>query len=468
MIWLGDAPDLDQALVGGKARSLNRMRALGLPVPAAFVLSTDDGAAVAANGGRLTEATLSGLREGIGRLEGATGRRLGDPANPLVVSVRSGAAISMPGMMDTVLNLGAVSGGRGRTTPSFTAEVRRRFDEQFERVVGAPSTGDPWADLTLAAEAVFASWNSQRAKAYREHHGIDEAGATSVTVQAMVFGNFDDDSGTGVVFSRDPLTGDPEPHGEWLPRGQGEDLVSGRFDAQDLDSLREQLPVVHAELLRAVAAIESDARDAQDVEFTVEAGRLWLLQTRAATRSPQAAVRIAVALAEEGVATRDDAVAMVTDAQLAAATAPHVDPVARRGATPLATGLPACPGVAHGVVAATCAAAEDLAERGIDVVLARPTTDPGDIAGMVVAAAIVTEIGGSTSHAAVVSRELGTPCVVGCGPGTLGALAGRTVTVDGATGEVFDGVLPLADSDGPEHEAVATLRRWATSSPRPH
>jgi pyruvate,orthophosphate dikinase len=469
MIWLGDVPDLDPRLVGGKARSLNRMRALGLPVPPAFVLSTDDGAKVVGNGGRLTDEVLAGLRDGLGLLERATGRTLGDATDPLLVSVRSGAAVSMPGMMDTVLNLGVADAAVGRQADvGFAADTRSRFAEQFERVVGVPSTGEPWTDLVLAVEAVFASWNSLRAKAYRDHHGIGETGATSVTVQAMVFGNYDDDSGTGVVFSRDPLTGDPTPHGEWLPRGQGEDVVSGRFDAKGLDVLRTRLPAVHAELLEAAAVVEADARDAQDVEFTVESGRLWLLQTRTATRSAHAAVRIAVDLAEEGVITRDEAVAMVTDAQLAAATAPHVDPRARRGATLLASGLPACPGVAHGRVVATCDEAEDLADRGVDVVLARPTTDPGDVSGMVVAAAIVTEIGGSTSHAAVVSRELGTPCVVGCGTGVLGALVGRTVTVDGASGEIFDGVLPLAGSHGPEHDAAAVLRRWSERSRRRH
>ncbi|CAA0129918.1 Pyruvate, phosphate dikinase [Mycolicibacterium vanbaalenii] len=466
LIWLGDAADLDPALVGGKARSINRMLSLGMPVPPAFVLSTQYCPSVNANDGKLTDDALASLRDGLHRLERDTQRRLGDARRPLLVSVRSGGAISMPGMMDTVLNLGITDTVENRLAeltgdPAFAADTHRRFAEQFERVVGAPPTGDPWKDLALAAEAVFASWDSSRAKSYRTHHGISHEGGTAVTVQAMVFGNFDDASGTGVLFTRNPLTGEPDPYGEWLPRGQGEDVVSGRFDALRLTELERQLPDVHNQLLSAATTLEQYGRNAQDIEFTVEAGKLWLLQTRAAKRSPQAAVRIAVRLAEEGVIDRAEAVAMVTPSQLMAATAPHVDPVAKLDATILAAGLPACPGVATGRVVGDCEEAEDFSDDGVDVVLARPTTDPDDVSGMVVAVAVITEIGGSTSHAAVVSRELGKPCVVGCGQGTLTDLLGRTVTVDGTSGEIFDGVLPLADSHSPERDAAQTLREWA-------
>ncbi|WP_216892239.1 pyruvate, phosphate dikinase [Nocardia alni] len=466
LIWLGDTPDLDPTLVGGKARSINRMRALGMPVPPAFVLSTDFCAAVNGNDGRLNEPVLGCLREGLARLESTLDRRLGGAERPMLVAVRSGGAKSMPGMMDTVLNLGMNETVEARLAEitgdaAFAADTHRRFREQFERVVGLPATGDPWKDLVLAAEAVFASWNSPRAKAYRNHHHIGHDGGTAVTVQAMVFGNFDDNSGTGVLFTRNPLTGDPAPYGEWLARGQGEDVVSGRFDAMHLDELEVRMPDVHAQLLELATQLEQHCRDAQDIEFTVEAGRLWLLQTRAAKRSPQAAVRIAVRLAEEGIIGRDEAVALVTDAQVAAATAPHVDPVARKAATLLASGVPACPGVATGRVVATCEEAEDLADAGVDVILARPTTDPDDVGGMVVSAAIITEIGGSTSHAAVVSRELGTPCVVGCGQGALKALIGKIVTVDGTSGEVFEGALPRANVHGAEQESAQRLRQWA-------
>lgn len=470
LIWLGDTPELDAALVGGKARSINKMRAMGMPVPPAFVLSTEFCPLVIEANGELPDEVLTALRDGLHQLELATDRQLGGSERPLLVSVRSGGAQSMPGMMDTVLNLGMNHTVEARVAEitgdaTFAADTHRRFAEQFERVVGTNSTGDPWKDLVLAAEAVFASWSSQRATAYRSHHGISHDGGTAVTVQAMVFGNYDDDSGTGVLFTRNPLTGDPEPYGEWLPRGQGEDVVSGRFDAQHLDTLAQQLPAVHDQLLDIAQTLEKDGRDCQDIEFTVEAGRLWMLQTRAAKRSPQAAVRIAVQLVQEGVIDTATAVSMVSSAQIGAAVAPHVDPAARRDATLLASGLPACPGVATGRVVLSCDEAQDLADEGIDVVLARPTTDPDDVSGMVVSRAIITEIGGSTSHAAVVSRELGTPCVVGCGRGTLDALVGRIVTVDGTNGEIFDGELPLADVRGAGHEAAALLRSWATSSP---
>ncbi len=468
LIWLGATPELDAALVGGKARSINKMRAMGMPVPPAFVLSTEFCALVNDADGKLPDEVLSGLRDGLRQLELATDKQLGGRDHPLLVSVRSGGAQSMPGMMDTVLNLGMNDTVEARLAeltgdPTFAADTHRRFTEQFERVVGTNATGDPWKDLVLAAEAVFASWNSPRAKAYRSHHGISHDGGTAVTVQAMVFGNLDDDSGTGVLFTRNPLTGAPEPYGEWLPRGQGEDVVSGRFDAQHLDTLSAQLPEVHDQLLDIAKTLEQNGRDCQDIEFTVEAGRLWMLQTRAAKRSPQAAVRIAVRLVEEGVIDRAAAVSMVTSAQLSAAVAPHVDPEVRRRATLLASGLAACPGVASGRVVASCNEAVELADEGVDVVLARPTTDPDDVSGMVVAQAIITEIGGSTSHAAVVSRELGTPCVVGCGKGTLATLVGRTVTVDGTNGEILEGVLPLADTHGPEYEAATLLREWAGS-----
>lgn len=467
-IWLGDTPDLDPRLVGGKARSVNRMRAMNLPVPPAFVLSTAFCSPVSEHGGRLTEDITTCLRDGLARLESETGRRLGDPAKPLLVSVRSGGARSMPGMMDTVLNLGMndeVEASLADITgdAAFAADTHRRFVEQFDRVVGKSATGDPWKDLTLASEAVFASWNSPRAVSYRNHHSIGHDGGTAVTVQAMVFGNYDDRSGTGVLFTRNPLSGDPEPYGEWLPRGQGEDVVSGRFDALKLSTLHDEMPAVHDQLLEASARLEQWGKDAQDIEFTVESGRLWLLQTRSAKRSPQASVRIAVRLAEEGILTRAEAVGLVTDAQIDAATRPHIDPVARAEATLLAQGEPACPGVASGRVVGNCEEAEDLTDSGVNVVLSRPTTDPDDVSGMVVSSAIITEIGGSTSHAAVVSRELGTPCVVGCGSGKLAELAGRVVTVDGTNGEIFDGIVPLSDGHGPEYSAAETLRDWAAA-----
>lgn len=464
LVWIDGRGELDRELVGGKAHGLNRMHALGLPVPPAFALSTEVCARFYAGGGALPDDVVADLRAAMRGLETRTERRFGDTRRPLLVSVRSGAARSMPGMMDTVLNLGVnpeVADGLRMQTgdAAYAADTLRRFTDQFEHVVGYAPPDDPWEQLLGAVTAVFRSWNSPRAVSYRGHHRIPHDGGTAVTVQAMVFGNIDDRSGTGVLFTRNPLTGDPAPYGEWLSRGQGEDVVSGRYDPQPLRALAAQLPDVHADLLSAATTLERTAHDVQDIEFTVESGRLWLLQTRAAKRSPDAAVRFAVSLYDDGIVSMDEALRLITPEQMEAVRRPRIAPRARVEAKVLARGEPACPGTASGRVVLETEQAEDLADEGIDVVLARPTTDPADVAGMIAAAAILTEIGGSTSHAAVVSRELGTPCVVGCGVGALKDLAGREVTVDGATGEVFEGVLeiaPNADAD----PALETLTQW--------
>jgi pyruvate,orthophosphate dikinase len=368
-------------------------------------------------------------------------------------------------MMDTVLNLGinadVEAALRNKTgDAAYAADTHRRFREQFERVVGRTPPADPWEQLGAAIQAVFASWSSPRAVAYRRHHGIADDGGTSATVQAMVFGNLDENSGTGVLFTRNPLTGDGEPFGEWLPGGQGEDVVSGRHDPLPLTALAQRMPAVHAELLKAAAVLEATGRDVQDIEFTVEAGKLWLLQSRAAKRSADAAIRFAVALHEGGLITVDEALHLVTPAQVAAVSRPHVSPQARNSARVLARGEPACPGVATGRVVLDVETAELLTDEGVDTVLARPTTDPDDVAGMIVATAILTEIGGSTSHAAVISRELNTPCVVGCGTGTLNRLAGLEVTVDATIGEVYEGHLRMAP-DQAHNPALVTLLQWA-------
>lgn len=465
LLWTGQHPDLDREIVGGKAYSLNCMMALGLPVPPAFILTTDECARYEANG-QLQDDVIESVRAAIAELESRTRRTLGGDSNPLLVSVRSGAARSMPGMMDTVLNLGInarVEAALARLTgdAAYAADTHRRFREQFERIVGFEPPADPWDQLVAAIRAVFASWRSSRAASYRKHHGIADDGGTAVTVQAMVFGNLDDRSGTGVLFSRDPLTGDPEPFGEWLPRGQGEDVVSGRFDPLPLISLADSMRHVHGELLEAARILEMHGRDVQDIEFTVESGELWLLQARAAKRSPDAAVRLAVALHKDGAIDKDEALARVTPAQIAAVLRPRVAEEAKVAATLLAKGEAACPGVGTGRIVLEVDEAEELEKDGVDVVLARPTTDPDDVGGMIVASAIVTEIGGSTSHAAVVSRELGTPCVVGVGRGALAALAGKEVTVDGSSGEVFEGSLPLAPCGEADNPELATLLSWA-------
>jgi pyruvate,orthophosphate dikinase len=345
-------------------------------------------------------------------------------------------------------------------------DTRRRFVEQFAEVVGGAAPADPWDQLRAAIDAVFRSWRSERARWYRGDRGIPDDGGTAVTVQAMVFGNLDDRSGAGVLFSRNPLTGDAEPYGEWLPRGQGEDVVSGRADALPLAAMAERMPEAYSSLMAAMTTLERDGRDVQDIEFTVQSGTLWLLQTRAAKRSPEAAVRLAVALHDEGVLTVAEALDRVTAEQVEVLLRPRVDPAALAGAEVLAGGKPACPGVATGVVVTDADEAEDRADPadgspGEDVVLARPTTDPDDVRGMSVSRAVITELGGSTSHAAVVCRELGVPCVVGCGAGGVTALAGRTVTVDGAAGAVYRGALPVLDAGTLDDPDLARLTGWA-------
>jgi pyruvate,orthophosphate dikinase len=464
VIHLSGAGELDRATVGGKAWGINHMRSLGMPVPAAFVVTTDE-CLRHLERDDLDPALAERIRAAVGELAAEVGRGFGAASRPLLVSVRSGAAQSMPGMMDSVLNLGLTSTTAAALAQesgdaAFAADLARRFDEQFTRIVGAPPADDAWDQLEAAVRAVFSSWTSARARAYRAHHGIPETGGTSVTVQAMVFGNLGADSGTGVLFTRDPRTGASAPFGQWLPGGQGEDVVSGRFDALPLSELAAAQPAVHAQLLEAAARLEAHARDVQDIEYTVQEGRLHLLQTRNAKRSPDAAIRLAVAMCTDGLITTEQAVARISATQIEIVCRPRIDPAARAAATLLATGDPASPGVGRGMVALSCEEAETLDDNGTEAVLVRPTTDPDDVPGMILATAVVTEVGGATSHAAVVSRELGTPCVVGCGLGTTEALKGRNVTVDGTTGEIFDGLLDVAPSavDSPD---LATLTDWA-------
>ncbi|WP_131767404.1 pyruvate, phosphate dikinase [Candidatus Protofrankia californiensis] len=462
-ILLDGSVELDRDLVGGKAWAVNHLRRLGLPVPPAFTLGTDVCRTTLQDGALSAEATKA-LDVGVRHLQSVLGRSFGGAESPLFVSVRSGAARSMPGMMDTVLNVGTTATTLAALAKEHGAEVADdvgvRFLHLFEKVVGAAPPEDPFEQLLAAAEAVFRSWMSPRATAYRRHHGLPDGGGTAVTVQAMVFGNFDQCSGTGVLFTRNPLSGTCVPLGEWLPLAQGEDVVSGRVTPLPLDALARSMPEIHAELLEAAQRLEADARDVQDVEFTVESGRLWLLQTRSAKRSAEAAVRIAVSMQREGILTTSEAVARLTPGDVAAMLRPRVDPAAAAVATVVAKGEPACPGVGVGLVVGSANEAEDHADAGEDVVLATPTTDPDDVHGMVVARAIVTELGGSTSHAAVVSRELDRPCVVGCGAGFLADLVGREVTVDGGAGIVYEGrlaVVPPASGDDPD---LSLLTQW--------
>jgi len=466
IIQLPGPAQVDRQKVGGKAWSIHRMQSLGMPVPPAFVIGTDICSQYYAAGRSLPGAVADALPAAMAWLEHASGKNFGGGARPLLVSVRSGAAISMPGMMDTVLNLGVnddVEKALARYTGSapFASEVRQRFAEQFSKIVGTAPPDDPWSQLTLAIEAVFDSWNSARAVAYRRDRGLPDDGGTAVTVQAMIFGNVDEHSGTGVLFSRDPSTGEASPYGEWLRRGQGEEVVSGQRTPERLDALAALMPEVHAALIDAATRLEHEAADVQDIEFTVEAGKLWLLQSRSAKRTPQAALRLAVALHEEGLISRAQALARISPEQVEAALLPAIDPVARQKAQSLAIGRVACPGVAAGTLVTDVDEAERRAEAGESIILARPTTDPDDVHAMSVVAGVLTELGGATSHAAVVSREIGVPCIVGCGAGSLMPLHGREVTVDAIRGEVLAGRLPVQAAVAQDHPGVRRLSDWA-------
>ncbi len=461
----------DRAEIGGKAWSIARMAALGLDVPPAFVIGTSACNAYLAAGG-----FPSGLEEEIGAglawLEAQTGRSFGTGEKRLLLSIRSGAAISMPGMMDTVLNLGIDDEGEAALAaetglPLFAADTKRRFRELYSAIVlkapddpDAPIPLDVRSQLLGAVQAVFDSWNTRRARRYREHNGIAHDLGTAVTVQAMVFGNLDETSGTGVLFSRNPLNGDPAPYGEYLPRAQGEDVVSGKFTPLSLDAMREHVPQAHTALLAASAMLERENGDVQDIEFTVQSGRLYLLQSRSAKRAPEAAVRIAVDMVGEGRVDKATALSRVSAEQVATLLLPRLVEGATDGAEILARGEGACPGVASGILVADADEAERRAAAGEAVVLVRATTSPDDVHGMIAARAVVTEQGGSTSHAAVVSRALGRPCVVGTGSGAV-ARAGQAVTVDGAAGLVYAGTLATEIPHEHDHPQLARLIEWA-------
>lgn len=468
VLMLDGTTGQDRSLLGGKAWSIERMRSLGIPVPPAFVLGTDVCRQYYRDGCQLTADVWDEMPAAMAALAGVTGRHFGDGTHPLLVSVRSGAAISMPGMMDTVLNLGindqveqalAEETGDAR----YAADTRRRFVEQFERVVGSYPPDDPWEQLRMAIVAVLESWQSRRAVAYRRDRGLPDDGGTAVTVQAMVFGNLDNRSGTGVLFTRDPLDGSPAPYGEWLLRGQGEDVVSGRSNARALDELADEMPTAYAELMTAARQLEQAGRDVQDIEFTIESGRLWLLQTRSAKRTAEATIRHAVQLHREGLITVEEALDRVSADLVESMMSPHIDPAALRSAEVVARGKQACQGVSVGVVITDVDEAEERASNGEQVILVRPTTDPDDVAAMSLVAGVITELGGATSHAAVVCRELNVPCVVGCGDGAVD-LVGQTVTVDATNGIVYLGALPLVEPAVQNDSDLEQLSDWAQTN----
>ncbi len=485
-----EAPSRD--LIGGKAWSVARMQTLGLTVPPAFVVTTAACKAYLTSGGEPPELEAE-VDAAIVWLESKAGRTFGAGPRPLLVSVRSGAPVSMPGMMDTVLNLGINDSTEAALAdecgdPAFARNTHRRFLDLYAHIVlratapeldeaqgpaawraaiaaacGTEIPADAREQLRHAVRAVFESWNSRRARRYRQHHAIPDDLGTAVTVQAMVFGNLDERSGTGVLFSRNPSTGAAEPYGEYLPRAQGEDVVSGKFTPQPLSALGAAMPDAHARLLDAARTLENAGRDVQDIEFTVERGQLYLLQSRSAKLAPHAAVHIAVALAEEGLIDRRSAVLRVSPDQARLLLSPRIAEHALAGARLLASGEPASPGVGVGNIVTDSDEAERRAEAGDAVVLARPTTSPDDLHGMIAAKAVVTEQGGGTSHAAVVGRALGLPCVVGCGKGALDQLAGELVTVDGRAGKVYAGALEIVAPDESHNETLMRLSQWASA-----
>jgi pyruvate,orthophosphate dikinase len=515
-----EAYGLGRDALGGKGFGLAEMTHIGLPVPPGFTITTQACRAYLRHG-EPPEGLWQEVQDALHRLEEAMGRRLGDPTDPLLVSVRSGAPLSMPGMMDTILNLGlsdaAVQGLAQRTGDArFAYDSYRRLLQMFGNVVlgiplerfesrlaaarhahhaasdqeldagaledlcrtyqevireerGQPFPQDPQEQLRLAILAVFQSWNNPRAQVYRRVHRIPEDMGTAVNVQAMVFGNRGPTSGTGVLFTRDPNTGERRLTGEYLANAQGEDVVAGIRTPLPVSALAAQAPQLYRELEDVSRRLEAHFRDVQDIEFTVEDGRLYVLQTRSAKRSARAAVRIALDMVEEGTLTRQEAVMRVSPQDLEHLLHRTVDPTV--SAQEVARGLPGSPGAAVGKVVFDADEAVRWAERGEKVLLVRPETTPEDVHGIVAAEGVLTSRGGMTSHAAIVARGMGKPAVVGCDAlrvdpeAKQAVLAGRPVvegdvlSIDGGTGRVFWGAVPLVEAG--LDEDVKRLLSWA-------
>jgi pyruvate,orthophosphate dikinase len=495
-----DAADLevgDAKRFGGKASGLSRMAAAGVPVPPAFVIGAEGFRHFRDSGDKVGEAMMGEVRAALAKLESATGRQFGGVERPLLVSVRSGAAVSMPGMMDTVLNLGLTSASAYELAETkgarFALDTWLRFWRMFfDTVLGldpadladavaksesaaraAPSREtfaaleaailghaadqgeeldlSPWQLLESSIAAVFRSWDSARAKAYRKHHGISDELGTAVTIQAMVFGNADENSGSGVAFSRNPNDGARTLYGEYLVGRQGEDLVAGTHSPIDLADPHALEAALRARLIEISARLEALYRDAVDMEFTVESGQLYLLQVRPAKRTAAAAVRIAIDLAEEGLISPREATARVAPDQLRKLSRPAFDETELAAAQLLVQGLGSSPGNAYGVAILDSDRAAEAAGRGEQVLLLRPITSPKDIRGMLAANGIVTATGGALSHAAVVSRALDKPCIVGCETVVIDEARrtfsingeafreGDEISIDGATGRIYAG-----------------------------
>ena len=508
-------------LLGGKGAGLAEMTQLGVPVPAGFTITTDACRAYTQNGKRLPEGLPEQIDEHIRALEEKVGKRFGDPSEPLLVSVRSGAAVSMPGMMDTILNLGLNDEsveGLGETThnPRFARDSYRRLIQMYGEVVdgidphrfeqaltdlkeergvqqdveldardleelvgtfnsiyreetGREFPQDAREQLSWAVSAVFESWDNPRAQVYRRANGIPDDLGTAVSVVQMVFGNKGSESGTGVAFTRDPSTGESGLYGEFLADAQGEDVVAGIRTPEPLESMRERLPAAFDELLETMRRLEEHYRDMQDIEFTVEEGRLYLLQTRSAKRTAAAALKAAVSMVDEGLISREEAVARIDPAQLDQLLHPMIDPNAEVEVT--ARGLNASPGAASGKIVLDADTAEERGLAGESVILVRWETTPDDIHGLLQATGILTAHGGMTSHAAVVARGMGKPCVAGCEALTIDLKArkiklggeelaeGDVLTLDGGSGEVIVGKVDLVPPQ--INEDFETILAWA-------
>jgi pyruvate,orthophosphate dikinase len=521
-----EAGDLGRELLGGKGAGLAEMTAIGIPVPAGFTITTEACREYVRGGRELPPGLEDEIAAHMTRLEERTGKRFGDPADPLLVSVRSGAAVSMPGMMDTILNLGlndeAVE-GLARTTGNerFAWDAYRRLiqmygkvvegvdSDAFEQELGAlkeergvtqdveltaadlpdlverfkrvyrDGTGvdfpqDAQEQLRRAVRAVFDSWDTPRAQVYRRANAIPDDLGTAVNVVQMVFGNKGDDSGTGVSFTRDPATGEPGMWGEFLTNAQGEDVVAGIRTPQPIAEMKASLPEAYEQLVDTMRRLEEHYREMQDIEFTVEEGRLYLLQTRSGKRTAHSALRIAVEMVDERLITREEAVARIDPGQLDQLLHPMIDPKADYEA--VARGLNASPGAATGKIVLDADLAEERGRAGEDVILVRWETNPDDIHGLLEARGVLTAHGGMTSHAAVVARGMGKPCVAGCDALSIDLdarkirLAGRelaegeVLTIDGGSGEVIIGKVNLVPPQ--INEDFETLLGWADDSRR--
>ena len=498
-------------LLGGKGANLAEMTSLGLPVPQGFTVTTEACTQYYEDGRKINEDIQAEIMEYIDKMEEITGKKFGDKENPLLVSVRSGARASMPGMMDTILNLGlneevvevmAAKSGNARwaydcyrrfiqmysdvvmevgkkyfeqlidemkedrgvsqdveLTADDLKELAEQFKAEYKSKIGKDFPSDPREQLMGAVEAVFRSWDNPRANVYRRDNDIPYSWGTAVNVQAMAFGNMGDDCGTGVAFTRDPATGDKGLMGEFLVNAQGEDVVAGVRTPMPIAQMADKFPEAFAEFTKVCAILEDHYRDMQDMEFTIEGGKLYMLQTRNGKRTAKAALKIACDLVDEGMIDAKKAVAMIDPRNLDTLLHPQFDAKALKAATPAGKGLGASPGAACGKVVFTAEDAVEWNERGEKVVLVRLETSPEDITGMKAAQGILTVRGGMTSHAAVVARGMGTCCVSGCGEIKMDEenkkfeLAGKVynegdyISIDGSTGNIYDGIIPTVDAE---------------------